>query len=232
MRPAFYAPTGTVAGDLVAILHPPYTLWHLSYVAIGASLAPTLSLGLLAWTLVVFFLGLGVVAHALDEVHDRPLGTRFSDRALWAMAALAVAAGAVIVALGAVQVSGWVLGWAAAALVLAVGYPLEVPRWLHTDLGFAAAWGAFPVLAGYWVQTQRLDGPALLAASFALVLSLVQRALSTPARFVRRRVADARAELGSETWDRDRLLETWERPLRWLALAVALLAVGLVGTHL
>jgi hypothetical protein len=232
MRPAFYAPTGTFAGDLVALLHPPYTAWHLSYVAIGASLAPTMSPTLLGWTLAAFFLGLGVAAHALDEVHDRPLGTRFSNRALWTMAGVAVAAGAVIVLLGVVHVSRWLAMWAVAGLGLAVGYPLERPRLLHTDLGFAAAWGAFPVLAGYWVQAQRLDGPILLVAAFALVLSLAQRSLSTPARLVRRRVDDARVDLGSEVWDRRRLLETWERPLRLLAPAMVLLAAGLVAMRL
>ena len=39
-RPAFYALATGGWRDYVTLLHPPYTLWHLSYVAIGAALAP------------------------------------------------------------------------------------------------------------------------------------------------------------------------------------------------
>ncbi len=38
-RPAFYALTPGGWRDYWSLLHPPYTLWHLSYVAIGAALA-------------------------------------------------------------------------------------------------------------------------------------------------------------------------------------------------
>jgi hypothetical protein len=38
-RPAFYALARGGWRDYVTLLHPPYTLWHLSYVAIGAAIA-------------------------------------------------------------------------------------------------------------------------------------------------------------------------------------------------
>ena len=38
LRRAFYAPCGSWGADLIAVLHPPYTAWHLSYVVIGAAL--------------------------------------------------------------------------------------------------------------------------------------------------------------------------------------------------
>ena len=41
-RPAFYALAQGGWRDYVTLLHLPYTLWHLSYVAIGAALAPEL----------------------------------------------------------------------------------------------------------------------------------------------------------------------------------------------
>jgi hypothetical protein len=58
--------------DLVTILHPPYTAWHLSYVAIGAAIAPTFVLWRLAVALGAFLLALGVACHALDELEGRP----------------------------------------------------------------------------------------------------------------------------------------------------------------
>jgi hypothetical protein len=73
--------------------------------------------------------------------------------------------------------------------VLAVAYNLE---WfgglVHTDLGFALSWGAFPVITAYVAQTDTIRGAAVIAAVAATGLSLAQRALSTSARTLRRRV--------------------------------------------
>jgi hypothetical protein len=35
-RPVFYARSGSFGNDLLTLLHPPYTVWHLSYVVLGA----------------------------------------------------------------------------------------------------------------------------------------------------------------------------------------------------
>ena len=43
-RPAFYALAPGGWRDWWTLLHPPYTAWHLSYVVIGASLAPDVNL--------------------------------------------------------------------------------------------------------------------------------------------------------------------------------------------
>ena len=90
-RPAFYALRPGGWRDLVTLLHPPYTAWHLSYVALGAAAAPVIHSDRLLAALAAFFLAVGVCAHALDELHDRPLGTRLSDRALIGLAAGALA---------------------------------------------------------------------------------------------------------------------------------------------
>ena len=39
-RPAYYAASQGGWRDWWTLLHPPYTAWHLSYVVIGACLAP------------------------------------------------------------------------------------------------------------------------------------------------------------------------------------------------
>src|SRR6266508_1481555 len=86
--PAFYALRGGGWRDLVTILHPPYTAWHLSYVALGAAAAPVLHADRLVAALGAFFLAVGVSAHALDELNGRPLGTSLSDGALRGLAAV------------------------------------------------------------------------------------------------------------------------------------------------
>ena len=54
---------------------------------LGAAAAPHLYVNRLLWGLAAFGLAVGVAAHALDELHDRPLGTSLSDRTLIALAA-------------------------------------------------------------------------------------------------------------------------------------------------
>jgi hypothetical protein len=68
-RPAFYALRPGGWRDYLTLLHPPYTAWHLSYVAIGFALAPNLALPRLLAVLASFFLAMGVAAHAFDELN-------------------------------------------------------------------------------------------------------------------------------------------------------------------
>lgn len=231
-RPAYYAPVGSRSGDLVAVLHPPYTAWHLSYVAIGAALAPQIDWRVLAATILAFFFGTGIGAHALDERNGRPLHTTLSDRSLTLLAVGGFVGAVAVASIGAIEVSPWVLVWALAGVVLAAGYALERPRGLHTTLGFALAWGGFPVLVGFWAQTQTITIGAVAVAGAATLISMTQRTLSTSARYLRRSTESAEmilvGEDNEEHWNDERILATWEQPLRLLAWAMVTLAVGLL----
>lgn len=210
VRPAWYALRSGGARDYVTLLHPPYTLWHLSYVAVGAALAPVFHTERLVLALVSFFLALGVAAHALDELKGRPLGTTIPNGALIALAVGSLA-GAVAIGVYAAWLWGWgLLVFIALGALLVPAYNLELA--LHTDWGFALAWGAFPALTGYFVEAQTIRVEAVLATAYAFLLSLAQRALSTPVRRARR-------ELGST--DGTAPLETALRALTWAAVAVA-----------
>lgn len=231
-RPAFYAPTGSRWGDFVSLLHIPYTLWHLAYVSIGAALASDLDGRTLSGTLLAFAIGLGIGAHALDEVKSRPLRTGFSDRALWMMGLGAMAATVAVAVVGAFELSPWILAWAAGGVLLAVGYALEWPV-IHSDLGFALSWGAFPVVVGYWAQTETISVPVVIVTAAAVLLSLAQRALSTPARFVRRETTESVVSFeDNRNWQREQLLSTWEGPLRLLTWTTVAIAIGLLATHI
>ena len=232
--PAWYAQRGGRAADLVTLLHIPYTAWHLGYVAIGAALAPVIDWRVLVGTLLAFAVGLGVSAHALDELHGRPLRTGLSGGQLVGLAVAGfVIVGALSVA-GAMLVSPWILVWAAAGILISAAYSLEWIPALHTLVGFGLAWGAFPVLAGFWAQTKSFSAASLGVAAACTLISMVQRALSTPARFVRRRTEEASVTFdpGTAGWDGETLLATWEVALRLLGWGVVALAVGLLLTHL
>src|SRR5438876_1351567 len=89
-RPAFYALRSGGWRDWWTLLHPPYTAWHLSYVVFGAAVARVVDGGRLGATVVGFFLGVGLTAHALDELRGRPLRTGIRSSILWTVAMVAL----------------------------------------------------------------------------------------------------------------------------------------------
>lgn len=237
-RPAFYALRPGGWRDLLTLLHPPYTAWHLSYVAIGAAVAPRLHLDRLAWTLAAFLLGVGVCAHALDELHDRPLRTRLSDGALIWAAGLSLTGAVAIGVVGAVTVSASIAVWVATGAFLVVAYNLELfGGRLHSDMWFAAGWGAFPALVGYWANSSAPRIELALAMGACFMLSVAQRRLSTPVRNLRRRTASVSGEQRMVDGHRielsaARIAAPMEAALAACALGVVLLAAGLVAARL
>ena len=188
-RPAFYALERGGWRDYVTLLHLPYTAWHLAYVVIGGCLAPAVAWERLAAVVVAFALALGIGAHALDELRGRPLQTSIPDRVLVALAVVSIGAACAIGIAGALAWGLWLLVLVAAGAFLVAAYTLELAGGrFHTDLWFGLAWGGFPVLTGYAVVAGEIAVAAVVAAAFATVLSLAQRALSTHVRHVRRRV--------------------------------------------
>src|ERR1700687_5976827 len=189
LAPAYYAPRTTGwRRDIWALLHPPYTAWHLSYVLIGASLAPTVSVVRLVATVLAFFLAVGVAAHALDELRGRPLQTEIPAGALWTAAIIGLAGAVGLGVAGVFVIGPWLLPFIAMGVFFVFAYNLELLRGsLHGDFWFALSWGAFPVLTAYFAQTGRLSIGAVVVAAGAYALSFGQRSLSTPARLLRRR---------------------------------------------
>ena len=233
-RPAFYALAPGGWRDYVTLLHPPYTLWHLSYVVIGATLAPDWRPGRLVATLAAFFLAVGIGAHALDELNGRPLSTRIPSRILGTISVLSITAAVGIGIAGAVALDPWLLAFVAPGAFIVFAYNLElVGGRLHTDTWFALAWGAFPLLTSYFASAEKLRGEALLAGAFAALLTYAQRKLSSPVRMLRRRVAGVSGVLElkdgrREPITRETLLAGSETALRALTAAVIALAVALV----
>jgi len=237
-RPAYYAAASGGWRDWWTLLHPPYTAWHLAYVVIGAALAPHVQLMPLLATLLAFFLAVGLAAHALDEFHGRPLRTRISNSVLLIVAIVALA-GAVGLGVAGVARVGWVLiPFMLAGPLLVVAYNAELFGGIvHTDAGFAAAWGAFPVLTAYVAQTGTISVDSVLAAAAAFGLSAAQRSLSTPARMLRRRTASVTGSITLSdgtvlTVDSKRLLDPLERALRAMSWSIVVLAAALAIARL
>jgi hypothetical protein len=233
-RPSFYALAPGRWRDYVTLLHPPYTLWHLSYVVIGATLAPEWRPTRLAATVAAFFLAVGIGAHALDELNGRPLSTRIPARTLGVLAACSISAAIAIGIGGAIRYDLWLLVFVAVGAFVVCAYNLELfDGRLHGDVIFALAWGAFPLLTAYFAAAERLRWEALVAALFGALSSYAQRRLSSPVRRLRRQVAAVSGTIelmdGSrEPVTRETLIAGNEAALRALSAALVALALALV----
>ncbi len=216
------------------MLHPPYTLLHLSLVTIGACLKGPVSLGRLLATLAAFFLAVGVGAHSLDELHGRPLRTSLPRWQLIGAATAALSGALALGVVGLYVVGGWFLAFILVGLTVAVGYNLELfGGRLHTRAVVVLSWGGFPILTAYYAQHRTISVAAVLAAGFGTLMTLAQQQLSTPARELRRRVVEVRgvavrADGSTSVLDKDLLLAPLEATLRTLCRAGPLLAFAMV----
>jgi hypothetical protein len=237
-RPAFYALQSGGWRDYVTLLHPPYTLWHLSYVAAGAGLASPFSWPRFALALAAFALAMGIGAHALDELRGRPLQTRIPDAVLWALAAVTIVAGTALGVYACIAYTPLLVPFVLFGAFIVVAYNLEsFGGRLHSTLWFALAWGALPALAAYVVEAETVRAEAIVIAAYATLLSYAQRVLSTPVRDTRRRVVAVtgtieRSEGGSSAVTRETLMGSQETALRLLAAAAVALGAALLLLHL
>jgi len=237
--PAFYALGGaTPWKEYVNLLHIPYTLWHLSYVVLGAAIAPSVHVDRLIGTLLAFFLAVGIASHALDELNGRPLGTRIPQGVLITLAAMSLAGAVGLGVVAGLSQAMWIYPFVAFGAFIVIAYNLGL--WndrFHTDFWFAFAWGAFPVLASYWIHASRLSAAVVLLALGCFALTVAQRTLSTQVRTVRRRTrrVEGTMELNdgsSVVLGEASLIAAPERALLLLSIFSVALAAGLLAFRL
>lgn len=239
MKRAWYDLRDTgILRDCFILLHVPYTLWHLAYVVIGASLVSEMNWATLGWTLFAFFLAMGVGAHCLDELQGRPLQTGFTNFFLWAVALLSISGAVAIGAVVGVRETGWVIPCIIFGGFVVFAYNLELFKgFFHTDFWFAFAWGAFPVITAYVAQTHSIDWPVAVVAVACLFYSLAQRVLSKQVRFWRRKVLGMTIKYETEpgplehmhqNWDKGIIIGAPEQALKLMTWAVIMVAVGLM----
>jgi hypothetical protein len=210
---------------LMGLLFLPYTGMVLSFSVIGAMLADLVHWGRVVAMVVIYFLGLGIGAHALDAVGGKgtkPWGRVFSERGLW-VAALSSIAAAYLIAIY-YMIFLVPLLWVVAILegFFVFAYNLE---WFsgkfHKDLWFAFSWGFLPVLAGYIMQTNEVT-PGVLAVSVAMGLfSFVEIKASRPYKVLKN-------HSDTLTHDEKVLMQTYETILKSISLGVLFLGIGML----
>ena len=129
----------------------------------------------------------------------------------------------------------WIYPFVAFGAFIVIAYNLGL--WndrFHTDFWFAFAWGAFPVLASYWIHASRLSAAVVLLALGCFAMTLAQRTLSTQVRTVRRRTrrVEGTMELidgSSVVLGEASLIAAPERALLLLSIFSVALAAGLLA---
>jgi len=207
----------------IGLLFLPYTGMVLSYTVIGSMLAETVYWDRVAAIIAIYFLALGIGAHALDAIGSagvRPWGETFSRPQLWLLAVASIAAAyaiAIYYMLLYVPLL-WLIAIPEGFFLLA--YNLEWFRGrFHTDGWFAFSWGALPVLAGYVMQANGVSLASLLVAASMGCVSLVEIKASRPYKEMKRAGGDANSPHARQL----------EAILKSVSLGVILLGIGMAA---
>jgi hypothetical protein len=211
--------------SLMGLLFLPYTGMVLSFSVIGSVLANLIHFERLLAIVVIYFLGLGIAAHALDALGSKiikPWGSVFTRLQLWLMATLSLVLAYLIAIYYMVHYVPWLAVVAACEGFFVFAYNLE---WFHgrfhTDHWFAFSWGFLPVLAGYVMQTNRISLGAFVVAVSMALMSVVEIKASRPYRSLRMRFNT----LGDEEKS---LMMRYETILKGISLGTILLGGGLL----
>jgi len=211
--------------SLMGLLFLPYTGMVLSFSVIGSVLANSIHFERLLAIVVIYFLGLGIAAHALDALGSKiikPWGSVFTRLQLWLMATLSLVLAYLIAIYYMIHYVPWLAVVAACEGFFVFAYNLE---WFqgrfHTDLWFAFSWGFLPVLAGYIIQTNRVSLGAIIVAASMALFSVVEIKASRPYRYLRKHFDT----LGDEEKS---LMMRYETILKGISLGTILLGGGLL----
>jgi hypothetical protein len=232
VAPVWYAGSDGVLGELWTMLHVPYTLMVLSFVLVGAALAPKISWLLLAGTLLAYFLGLGIGAHFLDQIPG--MGSRYAQhwpaRALWFGGFLSLGVAVAIGVVGAIWFVGLpLLLFVGVQAMCAVGYPLA--RWfggaLHRDSVFAVSWGSLPFLTSYYAQAGTIDLVAILTAIAFGAVAVLEIRLSRASRRLRAQTRSNLLSSSTRSVNQIQLFRKFDRALQIQSLLTILATLGL-----
>ncbi len=175
----------------VGLLFLPYTGMVLAFTVIGAMLAERIFWDRVAAIIMIYFLALGIAAHALDAIGGQgktlPWGNHFEKKTLWLLAF-----GSLIPAYGIGFY--YILFATPLLLVIAVlegfflfAYNLEpFDGRFHSDGYFAFSWGVLPVLGGYIIQTNQLSLSVIVIAAAMGLFSFVEINASRPYKEIKR----------------------------------------------
>ena len=186
----------------VGLLYLPYTGMCISFVVFGSLLAGQMHWDRLVAIIAIYFLGLGISAHAADALGSRkikPWGRHFSKSQLLVLTVMPLA---LAYAIGLYYIVFYVpaLGPVAVAegfFLFAYNFEWFAGRF-HTDFWFCVAWGALPLIAGYVIQTGTVNAIAILASVPAGLVSYSEIVFSRPYKKLKMESAESDSARGLE----------------------------------
>ena len=211
--------------SMVGLLFLPYTGMVLSFSVIGSILTDKIYWDRVLAIITIYFLGLGISAHALDAIGakgTKPWGRILTRSQLWLIAIISLVP-AYLIAIYYMVTRVPLLWFVAVAEGFFVfAYNLE---WFkgrfHTDGWFAFSWGFLPALAGSIMQTNRISLEALIVAAATAFFSIVEIKASRPYKELKQRFDTLREEERS-------LMIRYEAILKSISFGVILLGMGLL----
>jgi hypothetical protein len=185
----------------IGMLFLPYTGMCISFTIIGSMLSETIAWDRVLSIFIIYFLALGVSAHAADNLGSKkikPWGNYFSTFELRLM---------VIGGLSVSYLLGiyYIIIYAPLLLFIAIiegfflfAYNFELFNGLfHNNFWFAVSWGALPLLAGFVIQTNSISVLSLISSIMAFLVAYKEIRISRKYKELKRNpqgVVDCNAE--------------------------------------
>jgi len=242
---AWYARGGSKFRELYTIMHLPYTSMVLSYVLIGAAVSPSFYPNRVILTLLAYFLGLGLSAHALNELHARHWGEALNKRELEILFLMPLI-GAMLIGAYGMAVLYATSSAILAPLVLLAFIFLETfflfayntnlaGGRFHSDLSFAFSWAALPTIISYYVNALTITTVGVLLALAMAATAGIEINLSRWCKDYRRKSALTEMRFADSTrlnMTTAELIARPEKSLKLIVVAVDLAAIGLIVSKL
>lgn len=222
MGQTWYQATGSKWAEFWTILHLPYTLMSLSFLAIGFGLGGVTRWDALLGIAAAYFLGLGLAAHSFDQLPGRGsiYVKQLTPRTLTIVGTSALVGGILLGIYWMLQLRAWHLIW---MIPLQSFFTYSYPNgkflngFFHTDFWFSISFGFIPVMVGAYVNTLTIGLTFIPWALLAALLSAIEITLSRHSRQIRKQF--------QEQPSMKLLAMKPERALQLLCLASYLLAL-------
>lgn len=163
----------------------------LSFGAIGFMIAPIQNWQLLPLGVLVFFLGVGVLAHCLDELKGRPLGTNIPDHHLILVIMISMMILSLITVDLTLNYSYYILPLFIISGLIVFVYNFELfSGRFHSDMIFIIGFGIMPQFLAYFVSS--LIFPSLSVIIVMIALGSVCGVETTVNHFIKAQSIDYR----------------------------------------
>lgn len=163
----------SAASDFVRLMHLPLPFCVLAFATIGAAFSETVYLDRLLLTYLGILLALCLGAYSLDELHGRPLHTRFRDTTLRCLAVAGISGGSIVAIYLSwiISIGIGILAIVAAFFILAYNSELFGGRF-HNVGWFGVSWGGLTTFAGYYVQSPTIALQPVIVSFMATLIAV------------------------------------------------------------